>query len=133
MIRNTVNTILIACVAFLLAVSCEPSANNSNDLNNSKESRKEVKVAKIDTVKISGMEYHPADLTVNKGDTVVWINEDIVPHNVTAFPGNEWTSGTLNVGTTWKKVMEDDIDYYCSIHPTMKGKIAVKDGKVDSK
>lgn len=77
------------------------------------------------TVIIKGMAFDPAELHVNKGDAVVWINKDIVPHNVTDFPKNKWTSGTLPLGKSWGKSISDSFDYYCSIHPTMKGKIIV--------
>lgn len=79
----------------------------------------------IDTVIIKGMAFSPSELHVHKGDTVVWINEDIVAHNVTDLPGNKWTSGTLAKGSSWKKKIDETFDYYCSIHPTMKGKIIV--------
>lgn len=80
----------------------------------------------VDTVTISNMAFHPAELSVNKGDTVVWVNEDIVPHDVSTFPGNEWSSDTLSMGQTWMKVIVQDFDYFCNIHPTMKGKIVLK-------
>ncbi len=79
----------------------------------------------IDTIIIKGMMFNPSELHVRKGDTVVWINKDIVPHNVTDFPGNKWTSGTLSINSTWKKQIDQSFVYYCSIHPTMKGKITV--------
>lgn len=81
---------------------------------------------KIDTVVIKGMVFKPEKLLVHKGDIVVWVNKDIVAHNVTDFPENKWTSGTLNRGSSWKKTIDETFDYYCSIHPTMKGKIVVE-------
>ncbi len=77
------------------------------------------------TVIIKGMAFDPAELHVHKGDTIVWINKDIVPHNITVFPGDEWTSGTMDLGSSWEKSISKTFDYYCSIHPTMKGKIIV--------
>lgn len=77
------------------------------------------------TVTIKGMTFNPAELHVQKGDTVVWINKDIVPHNITDFPGAKWTSGTLVLDGSWEKSISNSFDYYCSIHPTMKGKIIV--------
>ena len=37
------------------------------------------------TVKIEGMAFVPATLEVSVGDTVEWINEDLVPHTATAI------------------------------------------------
>ncbi len=79
----------------------------------------------VDTVIISGMQFHPAVLSVNKGDTVIWINKGIVRHNVTAYPDSAWTSGKIEVGASWKKEITDSLSYFCSIHPTMKGKIKI--------
>ncbi|MGV8814547.1 MAG: plastocyanin/azurin family copper-binding protein [Gelidibacter sp.] len=74
---------------------------------------------------IKGMVFDPAELHVHKGDTVLWINKDLVPHNITDFPKNRWTSGTLALSSSWEKSISNTFEYYCSIHPTMKGKIIV--------
>ena len=79
-----------------------------------------------DTVIISAMAFHPAELTVNKNDTVIWINKGLVAHNVTEFPDSHWASDTIPPGISWKKAIDSSFDYFCSIHPTMKGKITVK-------
>ena len=34
-------------------------------------------------VEIRGMAFHPEALEVRRGDTVVWINRDMVPHTAT--------------------------------------------------
>lgn len=80
-----------------------------------------------DTVTISGMTFHPAELHIRKGDTVVWINNDIVSHDVTERPGKAWTSDTIATGNSWKKAISQNTDYFCSIHPTMEAKIIVRE------
>jgi plastocyanin len=79
-----------------------------------------------DTVIIRQMQFNPAEITVNKGDTVVWINKDLVPHTVKSYAAKEFYSDTINVGKTWTKSITDSVSYFCTIHPTMKGKIIVK-------
>lgn len=79
----------------------------------------------VHTVTIKDMVFDPAELHVKKGDAVIWVNKDIVSHNITQFPDSKWTSGTLADGKSWKKKMDKSFDYFCSIHPTMKGKIVV--------
>ena len=79
----------------------------------------------VHTVTIKGMVFDPVELHVKKGDAVIWINKDIVAHNVTQFPDSKWTSGTLPNGKSWKKDVDKSFDYFCSIHPTMKGKVIV--------
>ncbi|HLR76916.1 MAG TPA: plastocyanin/azurin family copper-binding protein [Balneolaceae bacterium] len=78
------------------------------------------------TVVIEGMQFKPTELSVSKGDTIKWVNKDIVTHNVTEYPDEKWTSGPININDSWKKVIDEEFDYYCSIHPTMKGKIILK-------
>ncbi len=79
-----------------------------------------------DTVKINVMKFTPQEITVNKGDTVLWINEGIVSHNITEFPDSSWGSGILDPGKQFRKVFDSSSDYYCSLHPIMKGKVIVK-------
>lgn len=77
------------------------------------------------TVIIHKMKYSPAHLKVNKGDTVVWINKDFFPHDVTEEINQEWTSKPFNKGETWSKVMKKDIKYFCKLHKVMKGSITI--------
>lgn len=76
-------------------------------------------------VEIKNMEFQPASLKVNEGDTVIWINKDIVPHDVTE-EDKAWASPALNSDDTWKKVIQKNESYYCSIHVVMKGEITVE-------
>ncbi|HTE22958.1 cupredoxin domain-containing protein [Flavitalea sp.] len=68
----------------------------------------------------------PAEITVNKGDTVTWINKDIVDHNITEELNKLWTSGTLSAEKSWSMVVMKSADYFCTIHPVMKGRLIVK-------
>lgn len=79
----------------------------------------------LDTIVINGMQFNPAELHVKKGDTVVWVNRDIVVHDATEFPDKKWTSGPLPNGSSWKMKVDKSYDYFCSIHITMKGKLVV--------
>ncbi|MBD0333069.1 MAG: cupredoxin domain-containing protein [Chitinophagaceae bacterium] len=86
----------------------------------------EKKINKAYTVEIKQMQFQPASLTVQKGDTVIWINHDIVAHDVTEEKDKLWTSGPLAPGESWSKVVTESADYYCSIHVVMKGKLVVQ-------
>jgi plastocyanin len=81
---------------------------------------------KTDTVIISQMKFQPAALMVHQGDTVVWINRDIVAHDVTQVPNNTWSSKNLAPGKSWKMPVEESDDYFCSIHIVMLGKLIVQ-------
>jgi plastocyanin len=82
--------------------------------------------AKAYTVEIKDMKFVPEVLTVHKGDTVIWINKDIMAHDVTEEASKTWTSGPISAGGTWKMEINDAAGYYCSIHSVMKGKLELE-------
>lgn len=79
----------------------------------------------IDTVIIKGMQFHPANVKVHKGSTIVWINKGVVAHNVADDPDRKWKSKDFKPGESWKMVAEKSGKYICTIHPTMKGEITI--------
>lgn len=83
-------------------------------------------VSKSHVVTIQQMKFSPAEVFANKGDTIIWINRDIVDHNVTEEANKEWSSSTLPTGKSWNMIATKSSDYLCTIHPVMKGKLTVK-------
>ncbi|MEP6951909.1 MAG: cupredoxin domain-containing protein [Ginsengibacter sp.] len=81
---------------------------------------------KIHTVEISGMKFNPDVITVHKGDTIIWKNNDLVVHCVTELPTNAWTSSKIPPGASWEMVVNTSSNYFCAIHLVMKGKIIVE-------
>lgn len=104
--------ISIALVCFFCTFLCSCNAS-------------EPKSPSTDTVVIDEMKFNPETITVNKGDTIVFINKDLVDHDVTEV-NKKWASPPLSMGDTWKLVADESADYYCTIHVVMKGKIIVK-------
>jgi plastocyanin len=78
------------------------------------------------TVEIKQMKFQPATLNLQKNDTVVFVNSDIVAHNATEASSKAWASPNLASGDSWKVVVAQSADYYCTIHPVMKGKLVVQ-------
>src|SRR5690606_29549721 len=60
-----------------------------------------------------------------KGDTIVWINKDMVEHDVTEEATNAWTSSRIPAGGSWEMVATQSDAYFCSLHVVMKGKVIV--------
>ncbi len=79
------------------------------------------------TIAIRGMNYLPVTLIVNVGDTVVWKNEDVVPHTATDR-GKSFDSGAIVSGASWSYVAnkKGTYSYYCTFHPNMNGKLIVR-------
>jgi plastocyanin len=77
------------------------------------------------TVAIRHMAFQPQTLTLKKGDTVVFINQDLVAHDVTEQSRKAWSSAPLPASRSWRMVATKSAAYYCSLHPVMKGKLVV--------
>ena len=85
-----------------------------------------VKPRKTYTVTMEGMKFQPEVLTVAPGDTVVWVNKDLVAHTATALDGT-FDSKLIAPDKSWKLTVRTpgDIAYGCTYHPTMKGTLKV--------
>ena len=70
--------------------------------------------------------YSPASRTITTGTTLVWTNTGAIPHTVTASGGG-FDSGVLLSGGTYRRTFTQPgtFDYFCTIHPTMKGTVTV--------
>lgn len=79
------------------------------------------------TVVIAEMKFSPRSLTVKRGDTIVWINRDFFPHNVTAKDGT-FASTELAPNQSWKYVAVEagTFVYVCTLHPTMSATLEVR-------
>jgi plastocyanin len=99
----------LAAVSLALAAACARPAPRSH------------------TVEIRGFAYSPATVEVAVGDTVVWINRDVVPHTVTK-DDRGWDSGSLGAAQAWRLVIASrgSQPYYCTFHPSMRGMLVVR-------
>lgn len=77
-------------------------------------------------VLIRSMAFEPAALEVSVGDTVVWTNEDIVPHTATAIGVFDSQSMTTNQEWRYTPAKAGEYAYGCTFHPTMKGTLTVR-------
>jgi plastocyanin len=78
-------------------------------------------------VTIEAMRFTPQALTVRRGDRVIWINKDPFPHTTTA-DRKTFDSRSIEPNASWTYVARKpgDYDYGCTLHPTMKGTLAVQ-------
>lgn len=79
------------------------------------------------TVAMQGNQFVPAALTVKPGDTVIWVNKDLVAHTATSAAAG-FDSKLINVGKSWKHTVRKrgDFQYGCTYHPFMKGVLRVQ-------
>ena len=74
---------------------------------------------------MKAVDYEPRQITVRVGDTVEWMNGDIVAHTATA-KDRSWDVNILPQ-RSGRMVMNapGTISYFCRYHPNMKGEIIV--------
>ncbi|MDP2299216.1 MAG: cupredoxin domain-containing protein [Coriobacteriia bacterium] len=77
------------------------------------------------TVSESGLAFSPPTLEVNAGDTVTFVNEDSVDHQV-LIGGVTLARQTPGESVTWTAGSAGTIDYICTLHPSMRGRLVVK-------
>ena len=106
-----VRALLGACAALLVVAVLSSAAAKS----------------RTHTVTLRGMKNVPATLVVRAGDTVVWKNDDVVPHTATDR-GKSFDSGNIEPGGSWSYVAnrKGTYFYYCAYHPNTKGKLVVR-------
>lgn len=75
--------------------------------------------------------YNPARLSIRVGDTVVYVNEDEVPHTFTANEvpsgASKFDSGLINPGDSYRYTFRvpGTYRYFCMLHPHKGGIIEV--------
>lgn len=119
--------IILGGIGLLFWIGCTSKSKNDekgSETTNSSTNSQTVET-NYDTVNIANMKFNPANIMVKRGDTLVFLNNDIVSHNVTE-KDSLWQSQTLNPGDSWKYAPDKSYDYFCSLHMVMKGKITVE-------
>ena len=78
------------------------------------------------TVVMKATSYAPIALTIRRGDSVVWINQDPFPHTVTS--AGAFDSKSIAAGTSWKYKPRrvGEYAYTCTFHPNRKGTLRVE-------
>jgi len=82
------------------------------------------------TVTIQNFAFSPSNITVKKGTTVTWTNQDSIAHTVTESDGSTGpNSGNLENGESYSFIYNQTgtFTYHCAIHPDMVGTVKVTD------
>ena len=85
-------------------------------------------------MRISGFAFVPQTMTIKKGESVTWMNEDSALHDVASNPHPTHTdlpglrSGTLQKGQsyTFRFDQAGNWGYHCHLHPSMTGTVVVE-------
>lgn len=95
------------------------SSNNTTNSNQTSEGK----------VSIQNMQFTPPQVTIAKGGTVTWTNNDSITHTVVDDLSNVGgpSSGDIAPGQSYSFTFNKtgSFQYHCSIHPSMRGTIVV--------
>lgn len=103
------------------------NSNSTNTSSNSTQNSSSTSQS-AHAVTISNFSFSPATLTVKKGTTVTWTNQDSVAHTVTETDGKTGPdSASLGKGQTYSftYTTAGTFTYHCKIHPDMTGTVTV--------
>jgi plastocyanin len=115
MTRRTAAVGAALCLVGVCAVAFRPDAEAA--------ARKPV----THTVTVDAARFSPAELTVKVGDSIVWVNKDIVAHTATTVKP-AFDSEMIEPGKSWRHTVKrkGEFPYICSFHPLMKAVLRVK-------
>jgi plastocyanin len=119
--------------------SATAGSNQKSSANSSQESIPKVVNGQIFRASIpagaSGQgnpSFTPAIINTKKGDAIEWTNNDNVPHTVTSAKDNGKSFDSSIIMSNKKFVLDtstlkdSEYNYFCTIHPYMKGKFVLK-------
>ena len=79
-------------------------------------------------VTIQGFQFQPAEIVLKQGGTVTFINKDSTPHTATPTKDAKFVGTGRLKRNEEQTVTFDELgiqDYFCEIHPSMKGMVKV--------
>jgi plastocyanin len=76
------------------------------------------------TVTIEKLVFSPVDIKAKVGDTIEWVNKDVLAHTATVKGGwDVMIPPKKSASLVLKEV--GTVEYYCRFHPNMKGHVTV--------
>ena len=126
-----IGVLIIILAAIALGVSHRSSTSGTTSVATTSTSSSTMSAQSENAVTIKGYAFSPETLTVKKGTTVTWTNQDLASHTITAdtalatapasqlFGKGEQYSYTFSAPGTFA--------YHCEPHPYMKATIIVNE------
>ena len=68
----------------------------------------------------------PAEVSARIGDTITWINKDVLAHTATATNGDFDVALPPKKSATLLVKKAGTVDYYCRYHPNMKATLKIE-------
>jgi plastocyanin len=118
-LRMFIIAIMVAAVASYCSKGSSYGSSNSSGSNTNTGTG-------TNAVTMQNMSFSPTSLTVTKGTTVTWTNNDNTTHTVTA-DDNSFNSGDITAGHTYSRTFNTagTFAYHCIYHSMMKASVVV--------
>jgi plastocyanin len=80
------------------------------------------------TIQISmeNLDVSPVEATAKVGDTIEWINKDVVAHTATSRNGDFDVNIPAKKTAMFTLKKAGKVDYYCRYHPNMKATLKIE-------
>src|ERR1700733_940166 len=116
--KTTISKLILT--AAMLGILGWTSAGNARFVASAAKSQEVV-------VKIDNFSYMPHDIAVTAGTTIIWVNNDDIPHTVVSTT-DAFKSKALDTDNkfSFKFDKPGTYEYFCSIHPKMTAKVIVQ-------
>lgn len=129
-------TVIAVAIVILGAGVLAASLRNSSHQNSSASSNANMTTSAADStehatatnaVSMQNMAFSPTKITVKKGTTVTWTNNDNVEHTVTVDGGTGPKSDLFGNGQTYSYTFDivGTFPYHCQVHTNMRGTVVV--------
>lgn len=108
----------LGLVTISMTVSAAP-----NEISRKQQARKPI------TVTIDAFQFQPDEIMIKRGQSVIFINKDEVPHTVTPDKNRHFIPSGIIKGGEQHEVLFESVgvqDYSCDFHPSMRGRVIVK-------
>ena len=76
-------------------------------------------------ITIEGIAFAEVKDPLRVGDTIVWVNKDVVAHTATAKNGDWRVVIPPNAKAKMVLKKAGAVDYYCEYHPNMTGRLVI--------
>ena len=112
----------------LLCVAVAGCGGDDDDGGGAAKTSEEKQRAEGASVAMKSIEFKPKAVTVAKGRTVKWTNDDSVGHDVTGSDFKSGSAGGISGGETFEHrfAKAGRFDYRCNVHLGMEGTVIVK-------
>jgi plastocyanin len=78
------------------------------------------------TVTIENLSFKPTEVKAKVGDTILWVNKDVLDHTATARDKSFDIIQTAKKSVSQTLTKAGSFDFYCRYHPNMTGRLLIE-------